>query len=292
MNVTYKRQYCGPVEAVICDWAGTTYDFGSLAPMRAFQALFEANGVPITLPEAREPMGTEKREHITRILAMPRVKAAWQAAHGQEADDEVIDSLYHAFVPLQIEAIKHCAQAIPGWMDTLAYLQQRDILVGANTGYNREMLSALSDIASQQGYTPDSSVCATDVPKGRPYPHMSLKNALELGVSDVRACIKVDDTLPGIDEGLAAGMWTVGVAVSGNETGLSLEAWHNLAAAEQNQFRQNACQRFRQVGTHIIIDSVADLPRAVEQIEAWIQQGFGPDTLAATGLDLTDGSGS
>ena len=43
---------------------------------------------------------------------------------------------------------------------------------------------------------------------------------INLGVSPVDPCVKVDDTTPGIEEGLNAGMWTVGLAMSGNEIGL------------------------------------------------------------------------
>jgi beta-phosphoglucomutase-like phosphatase (HAD superfamily) len=61
--------YRGPVQAVILDWAGTTVDFGSLAPVAAFTQLFAAQGVDLSLDEVRGPMGTEKREHIRRLCA-------------------------------------------------------------------------------------------------------------------------------------------------------------------------------------------------------------------------------
>ncbi|MBU6953340.1 phosphonoacetaldehyde hydrolase [Hahella sp. HN01] len=287
MSYAYQRFYRGPIEAVIFDWAGTTYDFGSMAPIRAFQNLFAEQEIPITLAEAREPMGTEKREHITRILTMPRVREAWREKYGALASEADIDRLYHAFVPMQIEAIRECARPIPGLMETVAWLERRNIKIGANTGYNRDMLDVLADIAAAQGYRPGSNVCATDVPRGRPYPHMSLKNALELGVGDVRACIKVDDTLPGIEEGLAAGMWTIGVTTSGNEVGLSQEDWTALDSASKTVLREQAQERFRRGGAHVIIGSVADLPAAVEYIERWLAQGHGPDTTGLAGVTLT-----
>ena len=44
---------------------------------------------------------------------------------------------------------------------------------------------------------PDSTVCASEVPAGRPYPYMCLQNVINLGVSPVEACVKIDDTRPG-----------------------------------------------------------------------------------------------
>ena len=39
---------------------------------------------------------------------------------------------------------------------------------------------------------------------GRPYPFMCLQNAINLQVDCVAACVKIDDTIPGIEEGLNA----------------------------------------------------------------------------------------
>lgn len=272
----YERRYTGPLQAVIMDWAGTTVDFGSCAPIKAFQRLFAAEGVEVKEDEARLPMGTEKREHIRAILRQPRVDRAWKEAKGKAVDDSDIDRLYQAFVPLQIEAIEETAVVIPGLTDMLDWLQREGIAVGANTGYGREMVDGLLARAAEQGYSPASNVCATEVPKGRPWPHMALKNAIELGVSDLRACVKVDDTLTGIEEGLGAGMWTVGVAVSGNEVGLSLDAWQALSEAEQQALRDRAYDRFRRAGAHYVIDSVADLVPVLQEIQSRLECGDQP----------------
>ncbi len=42
------------IQAVVFDWAGTTVDFGSRAPILAFMALFKDNKVEITV-EKRVP---------------------------------------------------------------------------------------------------------------------------------------------------------------------------------------------------------------------------------------------
>ncbi|SFG38877.1 hypothetical protein [Neptunomonas qingdaonensis] len=94
-----------------------------------------------------------------------------------------------------------------------------------------------------------------------------IKNMLKLGVSDVKAVVKVDDTLNGIEEGLNAGGWTVGIAVTGNEIGLDLHDWQALTLDQQQNLRQQAYQRFYHVGAHFVIDSVADLPTIIEEIE-------------------------
>lgn len=264
------------IEAVIFDWAGTTVDFGSRAPIHAFQRLLKENGVEITTAEAREPMGTEKREHITRLTQMPRIASAWLEKYGSPVSEADIDRLYTEFVPFQIAAIRERAQLIPGVKEVIQDLQKRAVKIGSNTGYNREMLGALAPIAAQHGYTPDSSVCSEDAPVGRPAPAMSLLNAVQLGVNSVAQCVKVDDTTMGVAEGINAGMWSVGVSISGNESGFDLDEWLMLSADEQAIYRDKATARLSAAGAHYVIDSVADLPTVLAQIEARLANGERP----------------
>ena len=67
------RSYSGPLKAVILDWAGTTVDHGSLAPVRVLQQVFAAHGVPISEAQARRDMGVLKKDHIRAILFEPSV---------------------------------------------------------------------------------------------------------------------------------------------------------------------------------------------------------------------------
>lgn len=276
MYFHYQRRYHGPIQAVIFDWAGTTVDFGSLAPVAAFTRLFAAQGIDLGLDEARGPMGTEKREHIRQLCALPRIAAAWRDRYGESPDEATIDRLYQEFVPLQVAAICDSAQLIPRCREVVAALRGRGVRIGANTGYSREMLKVLAQAAADQGYRPDSSVCATEVPRGRPFPHMSLKNAIELEVETVHACVKLDDTTPGIEEGLNAGMWTIAVAVSGNEIGLALDDWKALNPAEQQRRRSVAYTRLRASGAHYVIDTIADLLPYIELIERRLARGERP----------------
>ena len=62
--------------------------------------------------------------------------------------------------------------------------------------------------------------------------------------------VKVDDTGVGIEEGLNAGCWTVGVAISGNAVGLSLAEWQALYAGQQDALRAKATQQLRDAGAH------------------------------------------
>ncbi len=275
-DFTYSRTYRGPVQAVLLDWAGTTMDFGCSAPAVVFVEVFARKGVPITMEEARAPMGAHKKVHIQRITELPSVRARWQEAHGRAPDERDVEEMFADFVPLQLECLSKYSALIPGTLEVIAKLRERGIRIGSTTGYTREMMEINLADAKRQGYEPDSTVCATDVPAGRPYPYMCLQNVINLGVDCVQACVKVDDTIPGVEEGLNAGMWTVGLAVSGNEVGLSLEEWLALPAGEKEARRARAWRRMLQSGAHYVVDTIADLLPCIEDIEARIRRGEKP----------------
>jgi phosphonoacetaldehyde hydrolase len=56
--------YRGPLKAVVFDWAGTTVDFRSRAPVLAFVRTFQQFGIDLSEAEARGPMGLAKRDHL------------------------------------------------------------------------------------------------------------------------------------------------------------------------------------------------------------------------------------
>jgi phosphonoacetaldehyde hydrolase len=276
MAFTYQRRYRGPIQAVLLDWAGTTMDYGCIAPAVVFVEVYKRQGVPISMEEARIPMGAHKRVHIQKISELDSVRRRWQEAHGRLPTDDDVSRMFADFVPLQLACLSDYSELIPGTLAAVDAMRARGIKIGSTTGYTTEMMKINLEDAKRQGYAPDSTVCASDVPAGRPYPYMCLQNVINLGVSPVDACVKVDDTIPGIEEGLNAGMWTVGLAVSGNEIGLSRKEVQALDPADRERRRQRAHTRMYQSGAHHVVDSIADLMPCLDDIEARIARGERP----------------
>ncbi|AMC34810.1 phosphonoacetaldehyde hydrolase [Janthinobacterium sp. B9-8] len=269
MNYRYTRAYLGPIQAVIFDWAGTVLDFGSFAPTQVLIEAFAGFGIEISLAEARVPMGMAKWDHIKALGQLPTVAARWQAKFDRSMTDADVDALYAAFMPLQIAKVGQYSLPIHGALDVMAALRAKGIKIGSCTGYPRQVMKALLPIARERGYAPDCVVAADDLKAGaRPGPWMALQNVIELAVSDVAACVKVDDTAVGIDEGLNAGMWTVGLSVTGNEVGVTAAEWADLSPAEQAKKRAVAVDTLSRAGAHYVIDSIADLLPVLADIEA------------------------
>lgn len=264
------------LEAVIFDWAGTMIDHGSRAPMGVFVKAFAEFGVEISIDEARGPMGMAKRDHIAALMAEPRIAAAWERAHGAAPDDAAIDRLYEVFVPMNTAVLKDYATLIDGAADTARAIRERGLKIGSTTGYTRPMMEIVLPLAAEQGYAPDSLACTGDTPAGRPSPLMMYKSFLDLEVWPAWTVVKVDDTEVGIAEGLNAGCWTVGVALSGNVFGLTAEETAALAPAELAARSAAAYGKLTRAGAHFVIDSVAGLPEILDEIEGALARGERP----------------
>ncbi len=265
------------LEAVIFDWAGTLVDFGSLAPTQIFVDAFKSFGIDITLEQARGPMGLSKWQHIRTLLDDAVIAEQWQQHMGQPPTDQDVDALYARFMPMQIAKVGEYSQPITGAAATLATLRAQGLKLGSCSGYPRVVLDVLLPLAAKEGIAPDHVVAGDELDAGgRPGPYMALANVLALKIGDVAGCIKVDDTIPGIHEGLRAGMWSVGVSLSGNEVGYTREALAQLPPEQVAALKATAERRLREAGAHYVIDSVADLPFVAQQIAARLQLGERP----------------
>ncbi len=253
-------------KAVIFDWAGTVIDFGSFAPMGAFVETFAKFDVEVTIADARKPMGLPKRAHIASMLAEPHIAERWKAEHGKMPGEAEIDCVYEVFVPRNVEVVTDYCTLVPGTAKVVADLRARRMKIGSTTGYTRSIMERVLPLAAQQGFAPDNLVCADDLPLGRPTPIGMYKCFLDLMVYPASAVIKVDDTEPGIAEGVAAGCVTVGVALSGNEAGLTVDQYNALSPAEKAVVRERAGAKLKAAGAHHIIDTVADLPALIDKL--------------------------
>ena len=291
------------LRAVILDWAGTTVDYGSLAPMLAFEETFKRRGIPLSQEKVRAPMGMHKRDHIRAILQMASVAERWTAQYGKPPDESDTEAVYQEFIPLQLELLASHARPVPGALEAVAEMRRMGLKIGSTTGYNREMMDILAPAAAKYGYQPDAVVCVSDLPpffgglsprsgdlppffggvsphsgdlpphsgetlSGRPEPWMALLCAMQLRAFPMAAIVKIGDTVLDIQEGLNAGMWTIGVALTGNEIGLDEAGVKALPAAELSTRLERAYARLRQAGAHYVVDGIWDVPPVLGEINA------------------------
>lgn len=272
----YKRIYQGSVQLLVCDLAGTVVDYGSCAPSGAFIELFKRHGIEITEAQAREPMGINKRDHIARIVSMPPVAAAWKELFGHTCNEEEIDKMYAEFIPLQVEILPDFCTPIPNVLEALKEMRLDGIHLAATTGYNREMANIVLKACEENGIHFEASKCSDDVSQGRPAPWMIFKAMEELKMYPPEAVVNVGDTIADIEAGLNAGVWSVGVAQTGNMLGLDLDTVQRMSDPELENQLHDLRKKMFEAGAHFVVDSLEEIESVVMEIELMLGEGMKP----------------
>lgn len=274
----YHRGYRGKVKAVILDWSGTTADAYVIAPAVVFVEVFKKHGVEISMAEARGPMGLRKDLHIKALTEVPEIRERWKGVHGKYPDQGDVDKMFADFVPMQLDCLRQYTGLLPGVAEATQTLQKDGIKIGSTTGFVRSMVDILEADAKQQGYVPDASVAGDEVEHGaRPKPFMVYRNLDLLDVHPIQSVIKVDDTVSGVGEALEAGCWGVGVARYSNYMNIdTIEQANSLPEAEIDRRLTQTREILRKAGAHYVIDSIAELPEVIEDINERLARGEQP----------------
>lgn len=252
------------IEAVIFDWAGTTVDFGSFAPVQAFINAFEKFGIKPTMEEVREPMGMLKRDHIRTMMEMPRIHEEWIRIHEKEFTQSDVEAVYECSEKAIMGILKDFTQVKPYVLDVTEELRGQNIKIGSTTGYTDEMMDIVVPAAKANGYAPDYWCSPNAVnEKGRPFPYMIFKNLETLGVSSVNRVIKVGDTVSDIKEGKAAGMRSVGIVEGSSVMGLSETEFQALSQVEKDEISARVRKVYENCGADYVIQNMSELPALV-----------------------------
>jgi len=266
------------LKAAILDWSGTCADNFVIAPAFAFVEVFEHHKVPITMAEARVPMGLRKDLHIKALTEMPAIRERWTKKHGKPPTQLDVDAMFKDFVPMQLKCLPRFTDLIPGAAEAVRSLRNDyGLLIGNTTGFQRVMVDVLLAAAAKQGYVPDVSVAGDEVDGPRPMPFMVQRNMALLNVSPVHAVVKVDDTVGGVGEGLNAGAWTVGLYETSNY--MDIDSMEQRAAMSDKEFQERAAKSkkiLEATGAHYVIPDIRSLPGIVADINKRLMAGERP----------------
>jgi phosphonoacetaldehyde hydrolase len=255
------------VQAVVLDWSGTVADNWVIAPARAFVDVFNEFRVPITMEEARGPMGLRKDLHIRALLQIPVISSRWKDEYGRLPDlEKDLVNLMKRFNPLQMACLPEYCTLIPGAAESVHRLRKEfGVKIGATTGFMRPMVDILLQHAKRQGYEPDVNVAGDEVSKPRPYPYMVWANMSLLGILSPSTVVKVDDTSSGVGEGLNAKTWTVGLSHTSNYMNIN-RINHGLSQLEFARRGQYSRSILIKAGAHYVIPDITYLPNVITDI--------------------------
>lgn len=254
------------IQLVVFDWAGTTTDFGSQAPMQVFDRTFSQYGLHFSRQEINAPMGMEKKAHIRAMLSTAHGRELWNAAKGRPWNETDVESVYQSFEENLRRVVAEFSQVIPGVPETVKRLRGRGIKIGSTTGYTSEMMQFVLPVAKAGGYEPECVVTPDVTGYSRPTPFMLYECMRRTGVWPASHVVKVGDTAVDIQEGKNAGAWAIGILTGSNLLGLSREEYEQASEEALQAGKAHAREVYLEAGADLVIDSIQELPEAIETL--------------------------
>ena len=166
----HDRRSNSIIPAIFLDWAGTVVDHGSIAPVKALEAVLASAGLSVPPAVIRRDMGLAKKDHVRRLLQEDELVQQWRSLYGSGPTETDVDRLYAQLAPKMMETLRVYSQVISGVPEVAAQLRERGMKLAGTTGYTRPMLDTIEKLAAQQGYATDASLSPEEVGAGRPFP--------------------------------------------------------------------------------------------------------------------------
>ncbi|MFH1178804.1 MAG: HAD-IA family hydrolase [Candidatus Bathyarchaeota archaeon] len=184
------------IKLVVFDMAGTTVDD-------------EVDGLPLVLKSYDDALRSHGVEVPMEVLNAQRGRDKWTVI--KELGGDKAEAIYGAFIGFLSQNITKVRE-VEGTAETFRFLREHGVRVVASTGFPVEIAEPMIEhLGWIRNELIDGWVCSEQVGASRPDPAMIVSSMKKYGVSDPRAVMKVDDTVKGIEEGVNAGVYTVGV---------------------------------------------------------------------------------
>lgn len=255
------------IQLAVFDWAGTTVDYGCIAPLAVFEKIFENKNIHLTRDEIIKPMGMGKRDHIETLLKTENATFQWKNVYGRDWTQDDVDEMFAQFNTQLLSVLKDYCTPIDGVLKTMEVLRAEGIHIGSTTGYTRAMMDIVEPGAKALGYAPEYTVTAEMTNKyGRPYPFMVYENMKQFGVIRPELVVKIGDTAADMKEGKNAGAWSVGVVIGSSAANLTEEMAAALSDAEREARFAHAEEVLKNAGADYVIRTMRELPDVIRAI--------------------------
>jgi phosphonatase-like hydrolase len=195
------------IKLVVFDIAGTTVkDNGEIAV--SFQKAMENFGYSVPVEKINPLMGYKKTEAIKMMLQVYQEDITVMS-------EEYINRIHTRFIELMVEyyAKTKDLQPLSNAENIFAYLKERNIKIGLNTGFTTDITNVIIErLGWLQNKVVNYVVSSNEVIAGRPHPFMIQKMMQQAGIDDPKNVVKIGDTEVDINEGKNTGcLYSIGV---------------------------------------------------------------------------------
>jgi len=250
------------IKACVFDLGGTIVDKYSLSPLVSLQKAFSLKKIFVPNKLIIQDMGTRKFKHIQLLCNENLINTQFRIHNDRDISTVDMESIYNDFNDIQIQHMRLYLNVIPETSYIMRYLQDHSIKTGITTGFNKEQMDIAINLLRNNHIKIDSTVSSDFI--SRPHPYMIHTNMKQLQIEDPTQVIKIDDTCVGIQEGINAGCYTVGVARwSVNMNMFSLDA---LTKDDIKNKLIISRKTLQDAGADFVIDSLDELPSIIKTI--------------------------
>jgi phosphoglycolate phosphatase len=189
-------------ELVIFDCDGVLVDSEPIAN-RVFAELLTQQGLPLTTQETM-------RRYMGRSL--PSCREAIEAELGKPLPPEFFSALRER----TLSAFRHELRAVQGVPELLDWISTPFCVASSSAHERLRLALEITDLLARfEGRI----FSAHDVPHGKPAPDLFLHAARQMGARPER-CVVIEDSAPGVEAGVSAGMLVYGYAWHGDARAL------------------------------------------------------------------------
>ena len=225
--------------AILFGLSGCLVDFGARTVALTLQHLYPNTNQPLNLEQAlgHTPTANELEQYQRVLCEFARNQAELTPSTAQ-----LLDSLHQQNIPcawldeLPADACQHLASALPTW------------LTGTTLQHQRSW----------------------------PAPDAIWESLMALKAERLNGCVLVSGEPRLLQAGLNAGIWTIGLAISGPLCGMAMADWQSQTTRECDQLRSQATLSLYRLGVHSVIDQLCDLPTCLQDISLRQKKGERP----------------
>ena len=107
---------------------------------------------------------------------------------------------------------------------------------------------------------------------------MVWKNLFKLDAWPIESVVKVDDTITGIQEGINAGCWSIGITDYSNYMDIdTIEQWNNMDEKEKLERKEYSRKKIiNESGAHYVIQEFEELEDVIDDINYRLANGEKP----------------
>lgn len=182
------------IDAVIFDMDGVLIDSEPLWKI-AMEDVFQSVGATITKQEFQQTVGLR----IDEVVVYWSKQKPWSSYSAKEVE--------HKIVQRMVDLIHANGEPLPGVIQTLELLKERNIKIGLATSSYSVLIDAVLNTLNIHRYF-DATHSAEHEDFGKPHPAVYLSAAKSLKADSLR-CLVVEDSFNGLVSALAAKMKVV-----------------------------------------------------------------------------------